>query len=57
MAADNILPGCSKPTREEARLQAREVRRMRLMTRLPAVPYPMNRGKGKRPWTTGNEVQ
>jgi hypothetical protein len=37
--------------------QAREVQGMRLVTRLPAMPYPMNKGQGKRFWTTGNEPQ
>jgi hypothetical protein len=27
------------------------------VTRLPAMPYPMNKGQGKRFWTTGNEPQ
>ena len=39
--------GCSKPKREAAIRQAREVQRMRLVTRLPAMPYPMNQEQGK----------
>jgi hypothetical protein len=27
------------------------------VTRLPAMPYPTNKGQGKRFWTTGNEPQ
>jgi putative tryptophan/tyrosine transport system substrate-binding protein len=41
------VQGCSTPKRERPMRQGREVRGMRLGTRLPAMPYQVNRGKEK----------
>jgi hypothetical protein len=57
MAAESIWLGMFQAETGSGNTASAESTRMRLVTGLPAMPYPTNKGQEKRCWTTDIEQQ